>query len=77
MCGKVAFSLCLDTLSLADVIQFCSGITGGRVLNEEFYAQRLQKLIYLDLSTDCFMKIFLHIDGTYITEIRLVSCSVD
>ena len=27
------------------IIQICSGITRGRVLNEELYAQRLQKLI--------------------------------
>ena len=29
------------------VIQICSGITRGRVLNGELCAQRLQKLIYL------------------------------
>ena len=29
----------------------------GRVLNGELYGQRLQKLIYLNLFTDCFMKI--------------------
>ena len=40
------------------VIQICSGITRGRVLSGEFYAQRLQK-IYLHLSTDCFVKISL------------------
>ena len=34
-----------------------SGITFGRVLNEELYAQRFQKLMYLQLFTDCFMKI--------------------
>ena len=28
------------------MIQICSGITSDRVLNGEFYAQRLQKLIY-------------------------------
>ena len=39
------------------VIQICSGITRGRVLNGELYAQRFQKLIYLHLFTDCFMKI--------------------
>ena len=38
------------------IIQICSGITRGRVLNGELYEQRLQKLIYLYLSTDCFMK---------------------
>ena len=39
------------------MIQICSGITRGRVLNGELYAQILQKLIYLNLSTECFMKI--------------------
>ena len=39
------------------IIQMCSGITCGRVLNGELYAQRFQKLIYLHLFTDCFMKI--------------------
>ena len=42
------------------IIQICSGFTHGRVPNGEFYAQKLQTLIYLDLSTDCFMKISLH-----------------
>ena len=42
-----------------DVSQICCGITYGRVLNGELYAPRLQKLIYLHLSTDCFMKISL------------------
>ena len=35
------------------------------MLNGELYAQRLQRLIYLDLSTDCFMKIFLHSTGHF------------
>ena len=39
--------------------QICSGITSGRVLNGELYAQRLQKLIYLHLLTGYFMKISL------------------
>ena len=42
------------------VIQICSEITRGKVLNGELYAQRLQKLIYLHLSTDhmsCTLKI--------------------
>ena len=30
-------------------MQMCSGITRGRVLNGELYAQRFQKLIYLHL----------------------------
>ena len=41
------------------MIKICSGITRGRVLNGELYVQRLQKLIYLHSSTDCFMKISL------------------
>ena len=39
------------------IIQNCPVITRGRVLNGNLYAQRLQKLIYLHLPTDCFMKI--------------------
>ena len=39
------------------IVLICSGITRCRVLNVELYAQRLQKLIYLHLFTDCFMKI--------------------
>ena len=45
------------------VTQICSGITLGRVLNGDLYAQRLQKLINLHLSTDCFMEISLHSSG--------------
>ena len=41
------------------MIQTCSGITRSRVLSEEFYAQGLQKFIYLHLLTGCFMKISL------------------
>ena len=37
------------------LMQICCGITCGRVLNGELYAQRLQKLIYLHLFTDCFI----------------------
>ena len=36
------------------MIQQGSGITHGRVFNGELYAQRLHKLIYLHLFTDCF-----------------------
>ena len=43
----------------AHIIQISSGITRGRVLNGELYALRLQMLIYLHLSTNCFMKISL------------------
>ena len=35
----------------------CSGITRGSVLNGAFYAQRFQKLIYLHLCIDSFMRI--------------------
>ena len=41
------------------MIQICSEITSGRVLNGELYAQRLQKSIYRHLLTGCFMKISL------------------
>ena len=44
------------TYTLYDMIQICSGITSGRVLNGELYAQRLEKLIYLHLLTGCFMR---------------------
>ena len=37
------------------IIEMCSGITHGRVLNDELYAQRFQKLIYVHLFTYCFM----------------------
>ena len=50
--------------SSTDEIQICSGITRGRVLNGELYAQRLQKLIYLHLSKDCFHEDFSSIDRT-------------
>ena len=39
------------------IIQMCSGITHGTVFSGKLYAQRFQKLIYLHLFTDCFMKI--------------------
>ena len=51
--------LAITSLSLYSIIQLCSGITHGRVFIAELYAQRLQKLIYLHLLTDCFMKISL------------------
>ena len=34
----------------------CYGITSGRVLNRELYAQKIQKLIYPHLLTSCFKK---------------------
>ena len=37
----------------------CSETTCGSMLNGAVYAQRFQKLIYLHLLTDCFMKISL------------------
>ena len=40
-------------------IHICAGITLGRVPTRDLYAQQLQKLIYLHLCTDCFMKISL------------------
>ena len=40
-----------------NIIQMCSGITQGKVLNGELYARRFQKSVYLHLFTDCFMKI--------------------
>ena len=55
------------------MIQICSGITSGRVLNREFYAQRLQKLIHLHLLTGCFMKISLRIGAKCIFEAKLAS----
>ena len=39
------------------VIQIYSGITRGRVLNGELYTHRLQKLVFLYLSTGCFGKL--------------------
>ena len=55
------YDLCKVTVGYVcyPMIQICSGITNGRVLNEELYAERLQKLIYLHLLTGCFMNIFL------------------
>ena len=35
------------------IIQLCSGIVHGKVLNGEFYLQRFQNIIFLDLFTDC------------------------
>ena len=37
-------------------IEIYSGITRGRALSGEHYGQRLQKLNYLYLFPDCFMK---------------------
>ena len=46
-------------ISLNYIIQIYFGITCGRVLNGELYAQSLQKLIYLHMSMDSFMTISL------------------
>ena len=51
------------TYTLRHIIQIYSGIIGGRVLNGELYTQRLHKLIYLCLSTECFMKISFYFSG--------------
>ena len=45
------------------IIQIYSGITIGRVLNRELYTNRFKKIIYLHVSTDCFMKISLQSMG--------------
>ena len=44
------------------IIQLCSGITHGRVLNGKLYAQRFLTLINLHLFADCVMRIK-HIHG--------------
>ena len=50
----------------------CSGITRGRVLNGEPYAQRFQKFIYLHLFTDCLMKILLNRRNKYSTFVSMI-----
>ena len=54
-----SFGNAAEYIQAFGVIQIYSGIIRGRVLNVELYAQKLQKLIYLYLFTDCFMKISL------------------
>ena len=54
------------TYTLRHITQIYSGITCARVLNGELYNQRLHKLsviLYLCLSTECFMKISFHFSG--------------
>ena len=51
----ICFTKYVDVVE--SVIQMCSGITCGRMLIGELYAQRFQNLIYLHLFTDCFIKI--------------------
>ena len=51
------------TYTLRYIIQIYSGITRGRVLNGELNTQRLHKLVYLCLFTECFMKISFHFSG--------------
>ena len=46
----------LHSTNYIGLIQFYSAITSYRVLNGELYAQKLQKLFFLQLYTDCFMK---------------------
>ena len=36
-----------DIFTRSDMIEICSGITSGRVLNGELHTQRLQKFFYL------------------------------
>ena len=47
----------MDKVNPSGIIQMYSGITHGRVLNGEFYAERFQKLLCLNLFTDYFMNI--------------------
>ena len=58
---------CNITYSSIYIIQICSGITRGKVLNGELYTQRLQKLIYL-----YFMKIALQSSGQIIDYISII-----
>ena len=51
--------------NLYSIIQIYFGISCGRVLNGELYAQILQKLIFLDLSISCFVKFSLRSSGLY------------
>ena len=57
------YQYCYCLIIIQYITQICSEITHGRVLSGEIYAQRLQKLIYLHLFTDCFMKISLQSTG--------------
>ena len=59
-------TICDSRKYLNFIIQLCSGIMHGRVLNGELYAHKLQKLIYVHLFTDCVMKISLQsLEQTY------------
>ena len=51
------------------IIQIYSGITRGRVLNGDLYAQRLQKLIYLVLFYKLFYEAFSPILETILKQI--------
>ena len=44
------------------IIHIYFGITRGRVLNSELYAQRVRKLIYLYLFTNCFTTIYIYLN---------------
>ena len=60
------------------MIQICSGITRGRVLNAELFTQRFKKLIHLHWPTDCFVKISLHsTECYYSTFYQLYICIID
>ena len=59
------------------IIQIYSGIACARVFNGELCTQRLQKLIYLCLSTHCFMKISLYLSEDSLQEILIIKQSVD
>ena len=50
------------------MIQICSRIISGRVLNGELYVQRLQKLIYLHLLNRLFNEDFSSILGAKIKQ---------
>ena len=52
-----------EYIFISHTIQIYSGITRGRMLNDELYTQRLQKLIYLYLSYWLFREDSLHSDN--------------
>ena len=61
VCDSVCVCVCVRALQLflyksVHIIPNYSGITCGRGSNGELCTQRLQKLIFLYLSTNCFVK---------------------
>ena len=54
------------------IIQIYSGITCGRVLSGELYAQILQKLIFPYFSTACFVEFSLLSSGLHETACRQI-----